>query len=173
MTEKDGAGGTSAHSIDRVVIKWLRRVTEIATVILFCAFTVVVLMAVFFRFVINESIIWSEEFVRFSLFWTVLLGAGLVTLDNTHLRIDLIHRYLRPAGQRIVQNLVHTISFVFAAILFWHGISLVRRSITTSPALGFPMRWVYLAMVVGAALIMIFTLFVAIRGQAAGGEEGE
>ena len=142
----------------------LRTVTEVATVLLFVSVTVVVVTSIYFRFVINESITWSEEFVRFTLFWSILLAASLVSDDDEHLRVEVGLRLLGPMGKLIVRKFAHVVTLVYSAALFFEGIDLVQKANSTSPAMRFPMSIVFLAMVVGAALIAVFTLRVLIRG---------
>ena len=90
----------------------LRTVTEVATVLLFVSFTVVVVTSIYFRFVINESITWSEEFVRFTLFWSILLAASLVSDDDEHLRVEVGLRLLGPMGKLIVRKFAHVVTLV-------------------------------------------------------------
>ena len=55
---------------------------------------------VFFRYVLNESLFWAEEAVRFSMVWSVLLGSALVARDRAHIRIDVVESLLPPLARR-------------------------------------------------------------------------
>jgi len=145
------------------VIGILRRVVEALNVLVFAAFTGVILLQVLFRYVINDSIAWAEEFSRYALLWSVLLGAAAVSDQDRHLRVDLLDRYVGLRARRILQVLVHFLSIAFLAVLCWQGFALVGRvTLAHSPALQAPMSLVYAAMPVGAALMGIFTV-VAIK----------
>lgn len=140
------------------VTLWLKRVLEAIVVVLVLSFFVVVLAAVWYRYVLNDSLVWTEEFVRFSLFWTVLLGAALVSYENGHLRIDAIHNYLPESVSHIFRIFAHLMSILFCCILFVTALQLFWRTTGTSPALRFPMRWVYAAMIFGSACIVVMTV---------------
>ncbi len=145
------------------VIGILRRVVEALNVLVFAAFTGVVLLQVLFRYVINDSIPWAEEFSRYALLWSVLLGAAAVSDQDRHLRVDVLDRYVGLRARRVLRVLVHLLSIAFLAILCWQGLALVGRvTLAHSPALQAPMSLVYAAMPIGAALMGVFTL-VAIK----------
>ncbi|MEQ9812076.1 MAG: TRAP transporter small permease [Azospirillaceae bacterium] len=152
------------HVIDRGV-DGLKRLLEASLILLTLSFFIVVLAAVFYRYVLNDSLVWTEEYVRFSLFWVILLGSALVSDDDAHLRIEVVHRYLPQRLSRIVGALANLAAIVFCAVLFYQALNLFLRTTGTSPALGFPMRWVYAAMLFGAPLIVIMTLRCWIAGR--------
>lgn len=148
----------------------LRRVIEVLVVGMFACFTVVVLLGVWFRYVANDSLFWSEEFIRFCLFYMVMIGVALVSYDDAHIRIDTIHRYLPARVSRALQLVAHLCSLGFQAILVWQSIELFHRAITTSEALRIPMRYIYLAPIIGGGLMFFYTLLVVLqrrRGQGA------
>lgn len=136
-----------------------RKVLEFTCFLFVVSFVIVVTLAVIFRYVINASLPWSEEFIRFSLFWCVCLGAILVSLDDEHLRIDFIQSSLKPRAERVLKVAAHLVTLGFCFSLAYFGFELVSRSSSRSPALQLPMSWVYLAMAVGAVGIAIATFW--------------
>ena len=70
----------------------------------FCAFLMVLMVfclgaQVFFRFVLNASLTWSEELSRFAFIWLVYMGAVLGAKERIHIRVTAFHRLL-PAAAR-------------------------------------------------------------------------
>ena len=70
----------------------------------FCAFLMVLMVSclgaqVFFRFVLNASLTWSEELSRFAFIWLVYMGAVLGAKERIHIRVTAFHRLL-PAAAR-------------------------------------------------------------------------
>jgi TRAP-type C4-dicarboxylate transport system permease small subunit len=152
---------TSTHPVVRsisFVAYWLKRVIEVLVTVAIISFTVVALLAVIYRYVLNDSLVWSEEFIRYSLFWVVMLGAALLSYENGHLFIEALHDALPPPLRKIVVQLCHALTIIFCAILAVQGYLLVMRTTGTSPALRLPMRWVYAAMPVGSVAIIIMTI---------------
>src|SRR6185503_3281231 len=95
---------------------------------LIAAYTVLVLLQVFFRYVLNESLFWAEELIRYGLVWSVLIGSAVVAHDRGHVRIDMLSPMLGPKGQRVVEAGAHVCAFVFVAILTVTGIQFVDRT---------------------------------------------
>lgn len=156
-----------------LAILGLRRLIEGAVIGLMLSFVVVVLMAVWYRYVLNASLIWTEEAVRFSLFWMVLLATALVSHDGAHLRIELLERLVPAPVARLLRALVHLLTLLFCVILAWQAYKLALRSTGMSPALRFPMAWVYAAMIFGGAATFVMTLRAWIVGAEANLEEGD
>jgi TRAP-type C4-dicarboxylate transport system, small permease component len=150
-----GAGIVRAVSL---LALWLKRVIEVVVTVMILSFTVVALLAVVYRYVLNDSLVWSEEFIRYSLFWVVMLGAALLSYENGHLFIEALHDALPPALRRPLVRLCHALTIAFCAILAVQGYLLVMRTTGISPALRLPMRWVYAAMPVGSVAIVVMTV---------------
>src|SRR5260221_10133482 len=84
-----------------------------------------VLTQVFFRYVLNESLFWSEEVVRYSLVWSTLLGAAVVAHQRAHIRIEILELLLPPTAKRVVHFLSDALTLSFNIILLVTGIELV------------------------------------------------
>jgi TRAP-type C4-dicarboxylate transport system permease small subunit len=139
----------------------LRAGLTTVSVALLAAYFVLVLLQVFFRYVLNESLFWAEELVRGLMLWGVMLSSALVAASRSHIRIELLETVLPPKGQRLVVWLANVLTLAFMLTLLWAGIQLIdRTSMQQSPVLDVPKWTVYLAIPVGAALeslMMIFT----------------
>lgn len=159
--------------IAELAVLVLRRLIESAVIGLMLSFVVVVLMAVWYRYVLNASLIWTEEAVRFSLFWMVLLATALVSHDGAQLRIELLERTVPAPLARLLRALSHLLTLLFCVILAWQAYKLAMRSTGMSPALRFPMAWVYAAMIFGGAATFVMTLRAWIVGAEANLEEGD
>ena len=79
----------------------LHRGLEAVTVALLAVYFVLVVLQVLFRYVLNRSLFWSEELVRFALIWSVMLGSAVVAYRGEHIRIDVLDGSCRrPAADR-------------------------------------------------------------------------
>lgn len=64
------------------------RTLECALVCLFIVIIVCVSLQVFFRYLLNDPLIWSEEVARLSFLWMVFLGLGIAERDHSHIAVD-------------------------------------------------------------------------------------
>jgi C4-dicarboxylate transporter DctQ subunit len=128
------------------------------SVLLIAFYFALVLLQVLFRYVLNASLFWSEETVRYGLIWGVMIGSALVAHERGHVRIDLLDGVLPPAARRVVRFASEALTLSFCLILVWTGAQFVERTVfQNSASLGVPMWTVYAAIPVGAALEAWFT----------------
>ena len=150
------------------------RALRVVSVLVLASYFILVLLQVFFRYVLNESLFWSEEIVRYGLVWGVMLGSALVGYDRAHIRIEVIENFLPPTAKRAVQFVANALTLAFCIILTWTGIDFVDRTwFQNSASLGVPMRAVYLSIPVGAALEAWFMTAAWMRGDAPAAVENE
>lgn len=146
---------------DRSLIGRIRRVLTGLSVALLASYFVLVLVQVFFRYVLNESIFWAEELIRGLMVWGVMISSGLVAASRGHIRIELLETLLPPAGRRAVVALANALTIAFSLILLWAAIELMDRSwYQQAPMLEVPKWTVYMAIAIGAgleALLMVMT----------------
>lgn len=126
-----------------------------------CAFLMVVMVfclgaQVFFRFVLNASLTWSEELSRFAFIWLVYMGAVLGAKERIHIRVTAFHR-LFPAAARgwlipAADLLWVSINLTFA----WQGalqVGHLMRFSYISPALQWNMALIYSVVPIGFLLM--------------------
>jgi len=143
-----------------------RRALRLFSVVLFAFYFALVLTQVVYRYILNDSLFWSEEVVRYSLVWAVMLGSALVAYENGHIRIEIIEAFLPPAGKHVVRFIAKALTLSFCIILAWTGVDFVDRTwFQNSASLGVKMRTVYLAIPVGATLEAWFSIAAWLRGD--------
>jgi TRAP-type C4-dicarboxylate transport system permease small subunit len=137
----------------------LRASLQAVSVALLASYFVLVLLQVFFRYVLNESLFWAEEVVRGALLWGIMVTTPLVAAARGHIRIEALEVVLPPAGRRVVNWAANVLTLAFTLTLLWAGIQFIDRTwMQQSPVLDVPKWTVYLAIPVGAALEALFML---------------
>ena len=114
----------------------------------------VVAMQVFFRYVLNHSLFWSEELARFMLVWLSFLGASAAYKRGLHPGVDVLTSHLPPIVQKACTHLVHIVSLVLFTVMIVHGAAFahfIRAQI--SPALYLP-KWTVFAVIPASGLIL-------------------
>ena len=118
--------------------------------------TVVVAVQVLFRYVLNQSLFWSEELARYLLVWLSFLGASVAYRRQAHPGIDVLYAKM-PAGlQRITATAVHLGSLSLFAVMIFFGYRFayfVRLQI--SPALYLP-KWIVFSIIpISGCILMV------------------
>jgi TRAP-type C4-dicarboxylate transport system permease small subunit len=126
---------------------------------LLASYFVLVLLQVFFRYVLNESLFWAEELVRGLLVWGVMVSAALVAGSRGHIRVEVLELMLPPAGRQVVRWIADALTITFSLLLLWAAIELMTRSwFQQSPLLEVPKWTVYMALAAGAGIEALMTL---------------
>lgn len=154
-------GRRTAHGPVATAVGHARTVLTALSALLLASYFVLVLLQVFFRYVINDSIFWAEELVRGLMVWGVMISSALVAAGRGHIRVEVLELMLPPAGRKVVVAIANALCVIFSLILLWAAIELMDRSwLQRSPLLEVPKYTVYMAIAIGAgleALLLVFT----------------
>ena len=115
---------------------------------------VLVAVQVFFRYVLNHSLFWSEELARYLLVWLTFLGASVAYYRNVHPGIDIFSAKLSPNFRRILAVSVHIASLFLFCVMMYYGCQFayfIRLQI--SPALQLP-KWIIFSIIPLSGLIL-------------------
>ena len=112
-----------------------------------------------FRYLLNQPLTWSEEVARHLMIWSALLGAAVAYRRKGHLGMDVIVMLFSPQWKRIVEGIVHLLSIGFFGLILLNGIPLVQKTMSQlSSAILIPMGYIYAALPVGSAFLLLFAL---------------
>ena len=120
--------------------------------------TTVATAAVFCRYVLNDSLIWSEEVCRFAFVWVSLLSCGYAVNHGGHLIVDVLTPFEDKLPRFITKGLnifVTAIWLGFCVFFAIQGWAKAFESTQISSALEIPMTFIYLAVPVGCIIMGI------------------
>ena len=66
---------------------WMDKILSIACAVLLSFMTILVLIQVFSRYVLNSPVAFTEELVRYSLIWTGFIGAAYAFSTREHMSL--------------------------------------------------------------------------------------
>ena len=125
------------------------------------AMTVVVLLGVFFRYVLEAPLPWSEELARYLMVWGASLGAFVAFKEGSHVGVTIIMDRIQGQAAVALTRAAQFIVALFMAIVTIEGFILVSQiKGQTSAAMEIPMGWAYLAIPVGCLLILLEVLIM-------------
>ena len=111
---------------------------------------------VFFRFVLNASLTWSEELSRFAFIWLVYMGAVLGAKERIHIRVTAFHRLLPAAARGWVIPAADLLWVAINLTFAWQGamqVGHLMRFSYISPAMQWNMALIYAVVPVGFLLM--------------------
>lgn len=131
---------------------------EALMVILLSLMSVLIGVQVFMRYVMGDSLTWSEELARYCFIWCTYLGVSYAVKTKAHICVEAVVNKLPETLHKWSRILVHVIFIFFALLVVKEGYALSMKIFKfgqTSSSLGLPMGWIYLAPTVGFALVII------------------
>ncbi|MGQ0525170.1 MAG: TRAP transporter small permease [Betaproteobacteria bacterium] len=96
-------------------------------VFLLAALTTVVCFGVFFRYALNSSLVWYDEFASYMLVWLTFYGSVVAQYHGRHINFEIVVDKLKPAARRIVDIVSELAVLGFQFVLFWYGWILTER----------------------------------------------
>lgn len=122
---------------------------------LLIVFTGLVLYSVVMRYFFTPPM-WGEELPKLLFVWMIFLGAGLAYLSGQNIRMTaLIDRV--PAGpRRLIELCMYGLSIGILLMVLWYSVPILElTSGSVSLSTGLSDGWKYLALPVGALLLLV------------------
>ena len=154
-----------SQSISHSALKlslFIERLAAYPCIVATGAMTVVVLLGVVFRYVLQSPLSWSEEVARYLMIWAASLAISIGIMRREHLGITFLSSRIPASAQKYVALLVNLAVLWFLWILtkFGYYMALEGQS-QLSPVLAkykINMMWSLSAIPVAGALAIIQTI---------------
>jgi TRAP-type C4-dicarboxylate transport system permease small subunit len=138
--------------------------------VIFWSLAFVVFLQFFTRYVLNDSLAWTEEIARYALMWVVFIGGAMVTRRNTHIAVELLSNVMKPGPLRV--TLLAFVDFVklgFIGLLAFLSWTIMERmAIQRMTVFDLPMSYVYGGVAFGCFLMLIRQVINVWRNAKAG-----
>jgi TRAP-type C4-dicarboxylate transport system permease small subunit len=158
MSGKSNASDDNVHLIvaqdEEVVIEhhpedWL-------AFVIFWSLAFIVFLQFFTRYVLNDSLAWTEEIARYGLMWVVFVGGAMVTRRNSHIAVELLSNVMKPGRLRsALLALVDIIKLAFIGLLAFVSVTITERmDMQRMTVFDLPMSYVYAGVAFGCFLML-------------------
>lgn len=145
-------------ALDRL-IKVVYKVVLAAVIAIGLVMLVVAWAHVFCRYVLNDSLTWSEELLKILLVWFCLLSTTIIAVQREHVSI-VVFKEMMP------ERVNHSLTFVSQILMLAASIIVLLIGIDfvlvagsrMTPALRIPYRYTYSAIPVAFAILTLYEL---------------
>lgn len=143
-------------ALDKFIAVLFRLMRAVLTVMLLAM--VAILMAhIWFRYVLNHSLTWSEELMKILLVWFGMLSVGVLAVRREHVAIVVFKEHMPKAAaafcDKVAQLLTVVICIVVVVVGAWYALNSGAR---LTPALRIPYSWAYAAIPVSFVPVAFF-----------------
>ncbi len=134
----------------------LRRFGEIVAALLFIAMFAAFLLQVFTRYVLNNPVTWTQEFVLIVYIWIVFWCAAFLLHEREHITFDMVYVSLPPGPRRVLAVLLTgLIALAFASALPGTIDYISFMKIEKSPVMGIRFDLLYAIFAVFVAAVVV------------------
>jgi len=153
-----------AFRVGETLSNWVDRIAAL----LLIAVVAMNVGQIVFRYVFVDPLSWSEESMRYATVWMVLLAGSSALFRGEHMEIGILAN-VRSKGVRTVFRLLSLACIaVFCGVLIWQGFRAAIQNIEQlSPAMEIQMAIPYLAVPVGATLMLVKVLCLMVLPEGA------
>ncbi len=141
----------------RMLNRYIWKILEVVVLTAFVAMLSLVIAQVFFRYVLQVSVPWTEEAARWFYAWQIFLGSAIATKENLHLRADFLLQRFPPRARACADFVISLAGLTFLAGVIW-GSLLMIRAVYPVEAGSFPVSTSYLYLSIPVSLLVMFCL---------------
>ena len=137
--------------------------------LLFWGLAIVVFMQFFTRYVLNDSLAWTEEIARYLLIMVAFVGGGMAVRRMSHIHVEFFYVYLSKRTAFALSTAVDVIRvafFAYATYLGWRVTEIMQFQHMV--VIEWPMSIVYGSAFIGFGVMTIRAVQVAIANWRSG-----
>jgi TRAP-type C4-dicarboxylate transport system permease small subunit len=121
--------------------------------------TVFIFAQVFWRYVLNSSLPWTEPAAVMIMGWFIFLGAAVGIREGYHLSFDALLYFLPERAKLWLYSVSDMLVAGFGVGMVWFGAQLAAKTAGNKlPGLGISGAFDFLPIVAGGVLVVLFSL---------------
>ncbi|MHA1567278.1 MAG: TRAP transporter small permease [Alphaproteobacteria bacterium] len=129
---------------------------EMLCVFGFAALFGVFMLQIFFRYVLNDPLSWTQEISEILYVWIVCVGSATIVKEREHVAFSLIYDAVKPRARRVLAIVgTGSVALVLLITLYGNIDYIVFTNRLNSPTLRLPMSLVFSAFGVFMVLIIL------------------
>jgi TRAP-type transport system small permease protein len=121
--------------------------------------SVVVVVQVGLRYLVDQPLAWTEEAARFLFIWACMLGAAVACKRGTQFGVDYFIRKSTGRAGRLYRLVLKLIELSYYGVLTWAGVLITLVAVDQRlPISRVSMSYAYIALPLATGLMCLFTL---------------
>jgi TRAP-type C4-dicarboxylate transport system permease small subunit len=131
--------------------------------LVFWSLAFVVFLQFFTRYVLNDSLGWTEEIARFLLIGVTFIGAVMAVRKESHIAVEIVYRWLPRRARFLLQIFVDLVAVCFYSVTAWLCARLAQRTQQMMVSIDVPKSLVYWIVAACFAAMMVHGIAVLAR----------
>lgn len=123
-----------------------------------------VVSQVFFRYILHDPLVGSEDFAKLFFVWMVFLGTAVVTRDRMHIQVDYFVEKLSPKTRKIIDLSMYLLTLIFFLIILKYAFDFISvQKGMRSVGLDIPLAAYSSAVIFGAFFVVLYLLYILLQ----------
>ena len=139
------------------------KVVDIPVLLIFSILFFIVALQFFTRYVLNDSLGWTEEIARYFLILLGFIGGITCVRKGKHIFLEFAYHYLPVKSIKPIVLVVEVIVTGFWAYAGWLAIVLAQRTASNMVSIALPKAYLYYAVSAGCFLMAVYAVLNLIR----------
>ena len=137
----------------------LYRFLRILCFLLMLLMVAIIFAQVVARYILSNSLSWSEELGRYLFVWMTFIGSAIAVRNKLHVSLDMFVCRLPRTLQKFCLLISYVSMIIFTNVVIYGGYKFfIKGSNQISAAMQLPMHYIYIVLPVGGGLILFYLL---------------
>lgn len=137
----------------------LHNLEDIVAAIFLAITTVLVIINIIMRYILNSGIVWTEEVATGCFVWSVFIGAAAVFKHRGHVGVDLVVKALPEAVRKAVTTITDIILVLLNGYMSYLAVLYIKTSYTKmTPVLGVSSAYISSSVLIAFILMTIYSV---------------
>ena len=147
------------------IVQPLIKICKIAVISCVLSIAIIVSTSIFFRYVLNNSITWSEEIAKYLMVWMVFVGAPVAMIQSRHIAIEIFPNLFRPRIRALIFLIVNLLIVVTMAFWTYRGFTYTMGGMSQvmSSFDKIPLGVVFASIPFGSCIMMIISFQISLN----------
>ena len=108
--------------------KFIDRFEEFTCSLALALSVIILFVNVVMRYVFKSGFAWSDESIRYLIFYVTLVGLGMGVRKNATISVDLLIQIVSDKKKKVLYLMINTIQIMFGVILCFASSKLIQSS---------------------------------------------
>ncbi len=135
------------------------KIMKVLLILVLVSMVVILMAHIIFRYVLNNSLTWSEELLKIMLVWFGMMSVAVLAARREHVAIVVFKEHMPKKVQNFLSKLTQLIIVGICVLMVIIGIQYcMKAGFRLTPALRIPYVWAYAAIPVAFVPVTLFEL---------------
>ena len=138
---------------------FLENIEDIVAAIFITITTILVIVNIIMRYVLNSGLVWSEEVATGCFVWTVFIGAVAAFKRRGHVGVDIVVKMLPAGPRKVLTTLMDMVLVVLNGFMAYLSVLYIMTSYTKmTPVLGISSAYISSSVLIAFVLMTFYSI---------------